>query len=112
MIAGVVHCIYRIIPTVRKHIVPQETLACAGVGVGVEEAAERWIVISALEVIEARFFDCGLSLRGILATFLIVSNHVKVAAPGGPEPSRMHGKTFLRGQLSIREPSPDRTIIR
>ncbi len=84
----------------------------AAVGVRVEEALDDGIVVAGLEVIEAGFFDCGLSLRGILATFLIVSNHVKVAAPGGPEPSRMHGKTFLRGQLSIREPSTDRTIIR
>ena len=42
---------------------PQETLACAGVGVGVEEALDDGIVISALEVIEARLFDEGLPLR-------------------------------------------------
>ena len=43
-----------VISTVRKHIVPQETLACAGVGVGVEEALNDGVVISALEVVEAR----------------------------------------------------------
>ena len=54
-----------IIPTVRKHIVPQETLACACVAVGVEEAAERWIVISALEVVEAR-------LRWVILPFAMI----------------------------------------
>ena len=42
----------RVIPAIRKHIVPQETLAGGGVGVGVDEAADLGIVISALEVIE------------------------------------------------------------
>ena len=56
-----------IIPTVRKHIVPQETLACACVAVGVEEAAERWIVISALEVVEARLHTILLPLNEKMA---------------------------------------------
>ena len=43
-----------IIPTVRKHIVPEEALAGAGVAVCVEESSEGRIVISALQVIEAR----------------------------------------------------------
>ena len=47
----------RIIPAVRKHIVPQEALAGAGVAVGVEEALDNGVVISALEVIEAGFYD-------------------------------------------------------
>ena len=45
-----------IIPTVRKHIIPQEALAGAGVAVGVDESAESWVIISALEIIEARLF--------------------------------------------------------
>ncbi len=44
----------RPVPAVRKHIIPQEALSGAGVGVRVEEALDDWIVISALEVIEAR----------------------------------------------------------
>ena len=45
----------RIVPAVRKHIVPQEALAGAGVAVGVEEAAKGGVVISGLQVVEARF---------------------------------------------------------
>ena len=69
----------RIIPTVRKHIVPQEALAGGSVAVSVDKSAEGGVVISALEVIEARFSDCGLSLRAIWAGFLLG----KMAIPGG-----------------------------
>ncbi len=53
----------RIASAIRKHIVPQEALAGAGVAVGVEESSEGWVVISALEVVEARLFDDGLPLE-------------------------------------------------
>ena len=43
----------RIVVTIRKHIVPQEALAGTGVAVGVEEAAQRGVVVSGLQVIEA-----------------------------------------------------------
>ena len=46
---------YRAVFTVRKHIVPQEALAGAGVAVSVEESAEGGVVVSGLQVIEARF---------------------------------------------------------
>ena len=39
--------------TVRKHIVPQEALAGAGVSVGVEEAIDDRVVVPGLQVIEA-----------------------------------------------------------
>ena len=52
-----------VISTVRKHIVPQETLACAGVGVGVEEALNDGVVISALEVVEARLLIQVVAVR-------------------------------------------------
>ena len=42
-----------IISAIRKHIVPEEPLSRAAVGIGVEEALEYRIVISALEVVEA-----------------------------------------------------------
>ena len=58
-------------------------MARAGVAVGVEESSEGGIVISALEVVEARLFDCGLPLRSIWDGFLIVKLRVKVAVPGG-----------------------------
>ena len=55
----------RIILTVRKHIVPQEALAGAAIGVCVEEALDDGVVISGLQVIEARLFNGGLPLKVI-----------------------------------------------
>ena len=52
-----------IIPAVRKHIVPQEALAGACVAVGVEEALDHRVVISALQVIEARLFDGAVAVE-------------------------------------------------
>ena len=43
-----------IVSAIRKHIISQEALAGAGVAVGVEEPSQGGVVISALEVIEAR----------------------------------------------------------
>ena len=54
-----------IIIAIRKHIEPEKALSGAAVGVGVEEALNDGVVISALEVIEARLFNGGLSLRAI-----------------------------------------------
>ena len=59
----------RIVPTVRKHIVPEETLPSAAIGVCVEEALDDGGVISALEVIEASLFSSGLPLRANFAGF-------------------------------------------
>ena len=61
--------IYRVIPTIRKHIEPEEALAGAAVAVRVEETLDDGIVISALEVIEARLFDGGLPMEAILQGF-------------------------------------------
>ena len=52
-VTTIIISITRIIPAVRKHIVPQEALAGAGVAVGVEEAAQGWVVVTGLEVVEA-----------------------------------------------------------
>ena len=43
------------IQAVRKHIEPGEALAGAAVGVGVEEALDDWVVISALQIVEPGF---------------------------------------------------------
>ena len=45
----------RIIIAVRKHIIPEEALAGAAVGVRVQEALDDRIIVSGLQVIEARF---------------------------------------------------------
>ena len=44
----------RIVVTISKHVISQEALAGAGVTVGVEESAQFRVVISGLQVIEAR----------------------------------------------------------
>ena len=44
----------RIIIAVRKHIIPEEALAGAAVGVRVQEALDDRIIASGLQVIEAR----------------------------------------------------------
>ena len=46
-----------IIVAVRKHIEPQEALAGAAVGVCVEEALDDGVVISGLQVVEARLSE-------------------------------------------------------
>ena len=45
--------VYWIIPAVRKHVIPEEALTGAGVAVGVEEALDDGVIVSALEIIEA-----------------------------------------------------------
>ena len=50
-----------IVLAVRKHIVPQKSLAGAGVAVGVEEAAQGGVVVAGLQVIEARLGNAVLS---------------------------------------------------
>ena len=44
-----------IIQTICKHIIAQQALAGGNEGVGVDEAAEFGVIISALEIIESRF---------------------------------------------------------
>ena len=51
-----INCVHRIIPAVHEHIVPEEPLAGACVGVRVQESLHDGVVISALEVIEARLY--------------------------------------------------------
>ena len=81
---------HRTILAVCKHIIAKEALAGATVGIRVEEALDDGVIISALEVVEARLFDCGLSLRSIWDGFLIVKLRVNVPAPGGQMPSRTY----------------------
>jgi hypothetical protein len=50
-----VNKIHRVIQAIGKHIRAQEALAGTAIGVGVYEAAYYWVIIAALEVIEAGF---------------------------------------------------------
>ena len=52
-----------VVVTVRKHIVPEEAGAGGGVAVGIQEALDDGVVISGLEVIEARLFDGEIAMR-------------------------------------------------
>ena len=47
--------INRTIVAISEHVATENALAGGDIGVGVDEAAYRWIVISALQVIEACF---------------------------------------------------------
>ena len=64
-----IHIIHRIIPAVREHIVPEKSLAGAGVAVGVEESSEGWVVISALEVVEARLCIAVVAIGAKMSLF-------------------------------------------
>jgi hypothetical protein len=50
---------------IRKRVITKESLAGAGVAVGIEEALDDGVVISGLQVVEARLCNCGLPLRAI-----------------------------------------------
>ena len=45
--------VHRIVVAIREHIAPEEALAGGGEAVGVDEAADRGVVIAALQIIEA-----------------------------------------------------------
>ena len=55
--------------TISKHIVPQEALAGAGVAVGVDESTEGGVVISALEVVEARLCIAVVAVGAKMSLF-------------------------------------------
>ena len=52
--SGRINSINRIIAAVGKHIIPEEALPGAAVGVRIEEPLDDGVVIAGLEVIEAR----------------------------------------------------------
>lgn len=59
-IAKRINILDRVVLAICKHIVAEEALTSGGVAVGVDEAAQGGVVISALEVIKARLRDCVL----------------------------------------------------
>ena len=52
---------YRIVQTIGKHVIAQDTLAGGGVSIGIDESAQFGIVITGLEVVEGGFNVLGLS---------------------------------------------------
>ena len=61
----------RIIPTICKHIVAQETLSGACEGIRIDEPTDGRIIISALEVIEP-------SLGVVVAVFKLRANRMPI----------------------------------
>ena len=51
--------------------------------VGVQEALEDWVVIAALEVIEARLFRMRVATGAFFAAFSALQIRKEAAAPGG-----------------------------
>ena len=68
-VSGEIYLGNRIITTIRKHVVPEEALASAAIGVGVEEALNNGVVISGLEVIEAGLYKILLPVTEKLLPF-------------------------------------------
>ena len=62
-----------IIKAVGKHIISEDALTCGDEGVGVEEAAEVGIIITALEVIEA-----GFGVLYIASTARLVKSEMEI----------------------------------
>ena len=73
-----VNCSYRIIPTVRKHIVPEEALPCAAVGVCVEEALDDGVIISALQIVEPGFFGLSVAIEAKRGHFKLPKKQLQV----------------------------------
>ena len=63
-----IHCIYRIIVAICKHIATEDALAGGDVDVGIDESTDLRIVISALQVIEARFLGVELAILTLFPT--------------------------------------------
>ena len=67
---GGIKDIDRSVAAVRKHIVAEEALAGAAVGVCVEEALDNGVVISGLQVVEARLFERVVAIEAKKRSFL------------------------------------------
>ena len=90
----IIYSINWAVVTICEHVKPKEALASATVGVGVEEALEDGVVISALEVVEAR-------LRIVVITTVAQRVHICQAARGTQ--NRAVGVIFvLRDRLAGR----------
>ena len=46
---------YRIISTIGKHVIAEDSLTSAGIGIGIDESAQFGIVITGLEIVELGF---------------------------------------------------------
>ena len=58
--------VYRIIPTIGKHVIAQDALPGRNIAVGVDEAANLRVVITTLQIIEPGILDGGLAETPLL----------------------------------------------
>ena len=65
-ITGTIHKSHRIIQTIGKHVIAEDALTGAGVGISVDEPAYFGIVITGLEVVERGLSVLGLTMMPIL----------------------------------------------
>ena len=52
---------YRIVQTIGKHVIAQDTLAGGGVSIGIDESAQFGIVVTGLQIIEFCLSVLGLA---------------------------------------------------
>ena len=64
---------YRVVGAIGKHVIAQFALAGGNESVGIEEAAELRIVISALQIIEPQLFGSKYAI----VTFLVIFSQRK-----------------------------------
>ena len=59
---------YRIIPTVRKHIVPNNALPCGRIRIRIDKPAPPRVIVPALQVLQPRFrvVDISAVAQGVL----------------------------------------------
>ena len=62
--------IRRIVVTIRKHIIPQQTLSCRNEGIGVNKSAGNGVIVSALEVVQPCLVvvDIASVAEGVMGT--------------------------------------------
>ena len=62
LVSAWVNTVSRIIAAIGKHVIAKDTFACRNKGVGVDEAADSGVVITALQVIEVCFLGGELAI--------------------------------------------------
>ena len=60
----------RIIQAIGKHVITQNTLSGAGVGICIDESAQFGIIISGLEIVERGLSILGLTARTIYSHYV------------------------------------------
>ena len=70
----IVSVTYRIVPTICEHVIAGKSLASCGITISIDESAEVWIVISALEIIELCLLVVSLAMAPKIGSWLALKN--------------------------------------